>query len=131
MIDLKLLQIRLLVKDFKKSAMFYRDILEFPVSWYEENMEYALFNNGETKIELVSRKVMAELVRERNKPLEAEHQSKFLLQCEVEDVDKTYNRLREKGIEFVNEPHDRKEWRARVAHFRDPDDNLIEIYKML
>ncbi|MGI0532165.1 VOC family protein [Bacillus pfraonensis] len=131
MIDLKLLQIRLLVKDFKKSAMFYRDILEFPVSWYEENMEYALFNNGETKIELVSRKVMTELVRERNKPLEAEHQSKFLLQCEVEDVDKTYNRLREKGIEFVNEPHDRKEWRARVAHFRDPDDNLIEIYKML
>ncbi|MBC6976112.1 VOC family protein [Bacillus sp. Xin] len=131
MIDLKLLQIRLLVKDFKKSAMFYRDVLEFPVSWYEENMEYALFNNGETKIELVSRKVMAELVRERNKPLEAEHQSKFLLQCEVEDVDKTYNRLREKGIEFVNEPHDRKEWRARVAHFRDPDDNLIEIYKML
>ncbi|MEI4619937.1 VOC family protein [Bacillus cereus] len=128
---MKLLQIRLLVKDFKKSAMFYRDILEFPVSWYEENMEYALFNNGETKIELVSRKVMTELVRERNKPLEAEHQSKFLLQCEVEDVDKTYNRLREKGIEFVNEPHDRKEWRARVAHFRDPDDNLIEIYKML
>ncbi|WP_254610090.1 MULTISPECIES: VOC family protein [unclassified Bacillus (in: firmicutes)] len=128
---MKLLQIRLLVKDFKKSAMFYRDVLEFPVSWYEENMEYALFNNGETKIELVSRKVMAELVRERNKPLEAEHQSKFLLQCEVEDVDKTYNRLREKGIEFVNEPHDRKEWRARVAHFRDPDDNLIEIYKML
>ncbi|MEH7664806.1 VOC family protein, partial [Bacillus velezensis] len=22
-------------------------------------------------------------------------------------------------------------WRARVAHFRDPDNNLIEIYKMI
>ncbi|PEI39967.1 hypothetical protein COL87_25790 [Bacillus pseudomycoides] len=131
MIDLKLLQIRLLVKDFKKSAVFYRDLLEFPVSWYEENMEYALFNNGETKIELVSRNVMAELVGEGNKPLEAESQSKFLLQFEVEDVDQIYNRFKEKGIEFVNEPHDREEWRARVAHFRDPDDNLIEIYKML
>ncbi len=131
MIDLKLLQIRLLVKDFKKSAVFYRDLLEFPVSWYEEDMEYALFNNGETKIELVSRNVMAELVGEGNKPLEAEYQSKFLLQFEVEDVDQTYNRFKEKGIEFVNEQHDREEWRVRVAHFRDPDDNLIEIYKML
>ncbi|MGG2093418.1 VOC family protein [Bacillus sp. S13(2024)] len=128
---MKLLQIRILVKDFKKSAMFYRDLLEFPVSWYEEDMEYALFNNGETKIELVSRKMMAELVGEGDKPLEAEAQSKFLLQFEVEDVDNTYNRLREKGIKFVNEPHERKEWRACVAHFRDPDDNLIEIYKML
>ncbi|WP_439742918.1 VOC family protein [Bacillus pseudomycoides] len=128
---MKLLQIRLLVKDFKKSAVFYRDLLEFPVSWYEEDMEYALFNNGETKIELVSRNVMAELVGEGNKPLEAEYQSKFLLQFEVEDVDQTYNRFKEKGIEFVNEQHDREEWRVRVAHFRDPDDNLIEIYKML
>ncbi|MFK3673580.1 hypothetical protein ACI0FQ_05645, partial [Bacillus velezensis] len=31
----------------------------------------------------------------------------------------------------INEPHDRQEWRARVAHFRDPDNNLIEIYKMI
>ncbi|MED4617948.1 VOC family protein, partial [Priestia megaterium] len=55
----------------------------------------------------------------------------FLLQFEVENVDKTYNYLRENGIEFVTEPHDRKEWRSRIAHFRDPDKNLIEIYKML
>ncbi|MBD1379525.1 VOC family protein [Metabacillus arenae] len=128
---MKLLQIRLLVKDFKKSAMFYRDLLEFPVSWYEEDMEYALFNNGETKIELVSRKLMADLIGEGNKPLEADSQSRFLLQFEVEDVDKAYHRFRQKDIEFVNEPHDRQEWQARVAHFRDPDNNLIEIYKML
>ncbi|NRD79965.1 VOC family protein [Bacillus sp. BRMEA1] len=128
---MKLLQIRILVKDFKKSAIFYRDLLGFPVSWYEENLEYALFNNGETKIELVSRKSMAELVGDGSKPLEAESQSSFLLQFEVEDVDKAYNRFREKEIEFINEPHDRKEWGARVAHFRDPDGNLIEIYKML
>ncbi|MMZ54359.1 Glyoxalase-like domain protein [compost metagenome] len=128
---MKLLQIRLLVTDFKKSTRFYKDLLELPVSWYEEEMEYALFNNGETKIELLSRKVMAKVVGEGNTSLEGESQSRFLLQFEVEDVDKTYNRFRENRIEFVNKPHDRKEWRARVAHFRDPDGNLIEIYKML
>ncbi|TWD87931.1 catechol 2,3-dioxygenase-like lactoylglutathione lyase family enzyme [Neobacillus bataviensis] len=128
---MKLLQIRLLVNDFKKSSNFYKDLLGLPISWYEEEMEYALFNNGETKIELLSQKAMAEVVREENKFLEGESQSRFLLQFEVEDVDKTYSRLRENGIEFITEPHDRKEWRSRIAHFRDPDRNLIEIYKML
>ena len=128
---MKLLQIRLLVNDFKKSSNFYKDLLGLPISWYEEEMEYALFNNGETKIELLSQKAMAEVVREENKFLEGESQSRFLLQFEVEDVDKTYSRLKENGIEFITEPHDRKEWRSRIAHFRDPDRNLIEIYKML
>ncbi|MBT2730393.1 VOC family protein [Bacillus sp. ISL-75] len=128
---MKLLQIRLLVNDFKKSSNFYKDLLGLPISWYEEEMEYALFNNGEMKIELLSRKAMEEVVGEENKFLEGESQSKFLLQFEVEDVDKTYNRLRENGIEFITKPHDRKEWRSRIAHFRDPDRNLIEIYKML
>ncbi|MDM5338172.1 VOC family protein [Fictibacillus enclensis] len=128
---MKLLQIRLLVNDFKKSSNFYKDLLGLSISWYEEEMEYALFNNGETKIELLSRKAMVEVVGEENKFLEGESQTKFLLQFEVEDVDKTYNRLRENGIEFITKPHDRKEWRSRIAHFRDPDKNLIEIYKML
>ncbi|MFD4820226.1 VOC family protein [Peribacillus butanolivorans] len=128
---MKLLQIRLLVNDFKKSSNFYKDLLGLSISWYEEEMEYALFNNGETKIEILSRKAMAEVVGEENKFLEEESQSKFLLQFEVEDVDKTYNRLKENGIEFITKPHDRKEWRSRIAHFRDPDRNLIEIYKML
>ena len=130
-IELKLLQIRLLVNDFKKSTEFYRDLLGIPISWYEEEMEYALFNNGETKIELLSQNAMAEVIGKENRSLDGESQSNFLLQFEVEDVDKTYNRLRENGIEFITKPHDRKEWRSRIAHFRDPDKNLIEIYKML
>ena len=128
---MKLLQIRLLVKDFKKSVEFYKDLLGIPISWYEEEMEYALFNNGETKIELLSQKAMTEVIGKENKLLHGEVQSNFLLQFEVEDVDKTYNYLRENEIEFVTEPHDRKEWGSRIAHFRDPDKNLIEIYKML
>lgn len=130
-IKLKLLQIRLLVNDFKKSTEFYRDLLGIPISWYEEEMEYALFNNGETKIEILSQNAMAEVIGKENRSLDGESQSNFLLQFEVENVDKTYDYLRENGVEFVTEPHDRKEWRSRIAHFRDPDKNLIEIYKML
>jgi len=45
----------------------------------------------------------------------------------VDSVDEYYNYLSEKGVQFINEPHDRKDWGIRVAHFRDPDGNLIEI----
>lgn len=128
---MKLLQIRLLVNDFKKSVEFYKDLLGLPISWLEKEMEYALFDNGETKIELLSRKNMAEIVGEERKSLDGDAQSRFLLQFKVEDVDKTYEYLHKQGIKCVNEPHDRQEWRARVAHFRDPDNNLIEIYKMI
>lgn len=61
---MKLLQIRLLVNDFKKSVEFYKDSLGLPISWLENEMEYALFDNGETKIELLSRETMAEIVGE-------------------------------------------------------------------
>jgi lactoylglutathione lyase len=129
--EMKLLQIRILVTDFKKSVEFYRDIVGFPVSFIEESMEYALFNNGETKIELLTRKAMAEAIGEEYNPNERTAQPAFLLNLGVDDVGDSYNKLRSKGIAFITEPHDRKEWNARVAHFRDPDGNLLEIYTML
>jgi lactoylglutathione lyase len=128
---MKLLQVRLLVTNFKQAAEFYRDVLEFPVSWYEESIEYALFNNGETKIELLPRKAMSEAIGEEYKPAEADASSSFLLNFSVEDVDAVYTKLHEKGVHFITEPHDRKDWNARVAHFRDPEGNLLEIYKTL
>lgn len=49
----------------------------------------------------------------------------------VDNVDETYQELCNKGVSFINKPHDRSDWRARVAHFRDPDGYLIEIYTSL
>ena len=129
--NVKLLQIRILVTDFKKSVEFYRDMVEFPVSFIEESMEYALFNNGETKIELVTKQAMALAIGEPYQSEEITGQSAFLLNLSVDNVDDSYNKLRGKGIAFITEPHDRKEWNARVAHFRDPDGNLLELYTML
>ncbi|MBE1446979.1 VOC family protein [Paenibacillus sp. OAS669] len=130
---MKLLQIRLLADDFKTSAAFYRDVLELPVGWYMEEMEYALFNNGETRIEVVSKAMMAEVLGGMSGESRGGEAgpSQFLLQFEVDDVDAASDRLKAKGAVCMTEPHDRMQWNSRIAHFRDPDGNLIEIYRML
>ena len=45
----------------------------------------------------------------------------------VDSVDESYANLRQRGVRFIYEPHDRNGWGVRVAHFRDPAGNLIEI----
>ena len=130
---MKLLQIRLLADDFKTSAAFYRNVLELPVGWYMEEMEYALFNNGETRIEVVSKAMMADVLGGMSGEFRGGEAgpAPFLLQFEVDDVDAAADRLKAKGAACMTEPHDRMQWNARIAHFRDPDGNLIEIYRML
>jgi lactoylglutathione lyase len=58
---------------------------------------------------------------------DAEGRGKISLIFAVEDVDKAWNELRKKGIQFVANPTDRPEWGIWTAHFTDPDGNIIEI----
>lgn len=39
--------------------------------------------------------------------------------------------MKKKGVEFVTEPHDQDAWYLRVAHLRDPDGNLVELFNNL
>ena len=50
---------------------------------------------------------------------------------QVANVDNAYKELKEKGVEFITTPEDRKEWVIRTAHLRDPDGNLIELNEPL
>jgi predicted enzyme related to lactoylglutathione lyase len=122
-------QARLLVQDFHRSVAFYRDVMELPVGFISEEMQFASFNTGETKIEIFARQNMAEVIGENNHSSVTELQSKFLLAFAVDHVDDVCTRLKNKGAVFLNEPHDRQAWNARVAHLQDPDGNVIELYK--
>jgi lactoylglutathione lyase len=126
---MKLSQVRLLVKNFEKSVAFYRDVMEFPLGFSSEEMQFASFNIGETKIEIFSHENIAELIGETNLPTDGASQSKFLLAFSVDQVDDFCTRLKDKGVVLLNEPQDRKAWNARVAHLCDPDGNVIELYK--
>jgi lactoylglutathione lyase len=126
---MKLSQIRLITNDFNKSVAFYRDVMEFSLGTFAEGMQFASFNTGETKIEIFSRQQISEVLGEKNLPNDVESQSQFLLCLAVDEIDEVCAGLKKKGVLFINEPQDRKDWNARIAHLRDPDGNVIELYK--
>lgn len=47
----------------------------------------------------------------------------------VDDIQKTFEELKEKGIEFVKEPA-AEEWGGWFATFKDPDGNFLQIFEM-
>ena len=100
---------RLLVSDFRACFLFYRDVLELPVTWGEENSDYASYKAGDAELALFQRQLIAAAVGTAAKPAQAESQDRVALIFHVDNVDETYQRLRAKGVTFINAPMDRPE----------------------
>jgi lactoylglutathione lyase len=128
---LRLTHVRLLVTDFADCFRFYRDVLGFEVLWGEEDGRYADFKAGDAIVALYDRRLMAEAIGTADLPSEADAQDRAALIFTVQDVDAACEQLKARGVEFVTEPQDRPDWGIRTAHFRDPDGNLIEVYRDL
>ena len=127
MLALKRSHIRLLVNRFKDCFLFYRDVLELPVRYGDENSDYAEFKTDTIHIALFKRILMAKVVDKTGHLLDADIQDRAALVLRVDDVTAVYKKLTAKGVEFVTGPVERKEWGCRTSHLRDPDGNLIEI----
>jgi len=93
------------VSDLKKSVSFYRDIvgLEKIGEW----PAYAVFDIAGVTLGLESK-------------------AKLEICLLVDDVDKAYRDLKDKGAKFVAEPKDQP-WGGRSATFFDPDGNKVTI----
>lgn len=74
---------------------------------------------------------MAQVTHVGDKPTDADEQDRAALIIEVDDVDALAEKLKNSGVSLVNEPMDMQQWVIRVAHFRDPAGNLIEINEPL
>jgi len=116
---------RLLVKDYQACLYFYRDVMEFAVTWEDGN--YAGFQDGALRLAIFKRDMMAETIGNTDKLTDAECLDKVALIFEVANVDEYYYQLQEKGVQFIKEPLDYPSWGIRAAYFRDPDGNLLEI----
>jgi lactoylglutathione lyase len=118
----QLTHVRLLVDDFHACLRFYRDTMGFEVS--AQYGDYAELRAGDALLGLFPRTVMAEAVG--FDPLAAG--DRVALVFRVEDVDAALAEVRERGAPVAADPQDRPDWGLRVAHVRDPDGNLLELY---
>jgi catechol 2,3-dioxygenase-like lactoylglutathione lyase family enzyme len=132
---MKLHNIRLLVQDFDQCFRFYSEKVGLKVTWGKPGGDYASFDIGiesnEMGFSLFKSDLMANAIGNSEKHLPHDCREKTVIVIHVDNVDKAYKKLSDNGVLFINKPIDMAGWGSRVAHFRDPEDNLIEIFSEL
>lgn len=124
--------IRLLVKDFDKCFRFYSETLGLKVTWGKPGGDYASFDIGiPSGLSIFKSDLMANAIGNSDKSLPTDNREKIAIILKVDNVDKSFQDLTDKGVSFINQPADMTGWGIRAAHFRDPEDNLIEIWSEL
>jgi predicted enzyme related to lactoylglutathione lyase len=124
--------IRLLVKDFDRCFRFYAETLELNVTWGQVGGDYASFDIGiPSGLSIFKSDLMASVIGNSEKSLPTDNREKIAIILKVENVDQSYQYFSEKGVKFITQPSDMTGWGIRVAPFRDPESNLIEIWSEL
>ncbi len=117
---MKLGFVRIFVTDFKKSLEFYTDTLAMELD-YTDHTNWAQFKSGEDvslAIEVSHRDRL-----EAGSKLVGRFAGVTLI---VDDIQKTYQRLSAKGVEFTGEP-EKQAWGGTLAHMKDPDGNVLSL----
>lgn len=121
--------VRILVKDFGKMFDFYKDTLEYEVHWGDRECTYASFKVPGTEKPSFAIFVKEDYSQYKGyKDIGNQNKSDHIVMCiEHDDVDKYYEYLKSKGVEFIGEPRNMPKWYYRVVLFRDPEGNLIDL----
>ena len=104
---------------------FYRDVLGLDVTLEAGDFYYELRMEG-VILALYDRGLMGQMVGSELGPRPPRSDA-VALTFQVDDVDQAFERLRERGAQFVTDPMDYEVAFLRMAHLRDPEGNLIEI----
>ena len=129
---MKLDNIRLLVNDFDKSFNFYKNILGLECTWGKPGDNFASFNIGiPSGLALFSADLMSVAINNADAKMNENIRDKIAIIIKVNKVDESYKQLKLKGVNFLTEPKDMAAWGIRVTHFRDPENNLIELFEDL
>jgi predicted enzyme related to lactoylglutathione lyase len=127
---MKFNNIRLLVKDFDSCFNFYKNTLGLKCTYGALGDNFASFDIGiPDGLAIFKAELMNDVIgKSASSKTVAD---KFAIIIEVDSVDKKYEILKKKKVKFINKPKDMPLWGIRVTHFRDPENNLIELFSYL
>ncbi len=114
----------LLCSKMKETRAFYRDVMGLPIELDREN--WVSFRIGSTLLTLRPRGPGLAWDDGSRVPGSAAIQLAFRVPPTA--VDACHAELVAKGVPIVRMPTDLPEWRHRPLFFRDPEDNVVEIY---
>lgn len=114
----------LLCSKMIETRAFYRDIMQFPIEVDLEN--WVNFRVGGTILALRPRGVWS--VCDDGASVSGSAAAQLAFRVPPPAVDECHAELVAKGVQILREPTDLPNWRHRTLFFRDPEDNIIEIY---
>jgi catechol 2,3-dioxygenase-like lactoylglutathione lyase family enzyme len=114
----------LLCNRMDETRAFYRDIMKFPIETDHPN--WVSFRVGAALLTLRPRAKWTVCDDGKSVPGSAAIQLAFRVPPQA--VDACHAELVAQGVPILRGPTDLPDWRHRTLFFRDPEDNIIEIY---
>jgi glyoxylase I family protein len=114
----------LLCNKIEDTRAFYRDVMKFPIEIDRER--WVSFRVGSTLLTLRPRGPWIVCDDGQSTPGSAAIQLAFRVPPPA--VDAWHAELLARGVPVLRGPTDLPDWRHRTLFFRDPEDNIIEIY---
>ena len=114
----------LLCKNMKDTRAFYMDVMGFPLEVDSDN--WVSFRVGSTRLTLLPRG--PSLAGDDGPATPGSAAVQLAFRVPPSAIDACHAELVSKGVPIVRAPTDLPDWRHRTIFFRDPEDNVVEIY---
>ena len=114
----------LLCSRMAETRAFYRDVLKFPIETDRET--WVSFRVGAALLTLRPRGVWS--VCDDGKAVPGSASVQLAFRVAPPAVDACHAELVARGVPILRGPTDLPDWRHRTLFFRDPENNIIEIY---
>lgn len=109
---------RVFVRDWERALRFYTETLGMGLSFRGDDMGWAQLDTGPAQLALE---------RADDEALREGLVGRYVgVSLQVPDIEKTYETLRERGVDFLGPP-ELQPWGGMLAHLRDPDGNVLTL----